>query len=578
MAKKIWELFGTFKRQAILAPVFVTIETILEVLIPFLMTNIINVGVYNGDLNYIARTGLLMVLMACFALFFGAMSSRIAATAGAGLAKNIRSTLFEKVQKFSFSNADKFSTASLVTRMTTDVTNTQMSVMMVLRMAVRSPVMLISAMIMAIQINAELSTVFLVALPILVLALVVLLRFAHPRFQKMLKEYDKMNATVQENLVGMRVVKAFVREDHETDKFRSSADRVFKAQLKAEYITVYIMPVMQFVMYGCMIAVCYFGGLRIIGADMLAGDLMGFITYTSQILISLMMFGMVFIMMMVSRASRQRIMEVLDEEVDIKEIESGAKDTVKDGSVRFDNVSFRYQKTSEHPTLNGIDFEISSGETIGIIGGTGSGKTSLVQLIARLYDVDGGRVLVGGVDVREYKLQSLRDEVAMVLQKNVLFSGTIKENLMWGNENATDSEIHEAAKAAAAHDFIMSFPDGYETNLGQGGVNVSGGQKQRLCIARALLKKPKVMILDDSTSAVDTATDAKIRRELKEKLSGMTTIIIAQRIASVMDADRIIVLDAGRVADIGDHAYLMQSSDIYKEVYESQVKGGGDDE
>ncbi len=573
MLEKLLPCLGSYKKYAILAPIMVIGEVILEIFLPLLMARIIDVGIANNDIGYVVKTGVLMVLMASVALLFGALSGRFAAVAGMGFAKNLRKKLFDKVQEFSFANMDKFSTATLVTRLTTDVTNTQNAFMMVIRVLVRSPIMLVSATIMAVSINARLAVIFLVAIPVLGAALYIIASNAYPRFRAMLKLYDGMNASLQENLVAIRVVKAFVREDYEKEKFDGAAAAVRKAQQRAEGLIILSMPIMQFVMYACMIAISWFGGRMIIGGTLLTGELMSFISYVTQILISLMMISFMFVMLVMSRASVFRILEVLDEEIDIKDssLDSGIK--VEDGSIVFDNVSFSYSKNKDNLTLEACSFEIGSGETIGIIGGTGSAKTSLVQLIPRLYDVLGGRVLVGGHDVRDYPLDTLRDAVAVVLQKNVLFSGTIKENLKWGNENATDQEIIEACEAAQAHEFVSAFPQGYDTYLGQGGINVSGGQKQRLCIARALLKKPSIIILDDSTSAVDTATDSRIRQAFSEKLSDTTTIIIAQRIASVCDADRIIVMDDGRINAIGTHEELLASNSIYREVYESQQKG-----
>lgn len=573
MIKKLARYIGEYKKQTILTPVAMIGEVGLEVTIPLLMARIVNIGVMNSDVAYIVKIGLIMIGMAIVSLTFGALSARLAATAAAGFAKNVREALFNKVLDFSFANVDKFSTASLVTRLTTDVNNVQNLFMMAIRMAIRAPTMLIMAIIMAVSVNAELAVVFIIAAPVLALAMGIIMSNAHPRFMKMLREYDRMNADVQENLIGIRVVKAFVREDHETEKFREAAGRVRDMQLAAEKIVIWNMPVMQLVMYGCMLGIAWFGGVKVIGGGMLTGDLMSFLAYTMQILMSLMMLGMVFIMFVINRASFNRIAEVLDETPSIVNPSGGGLTKVSDGSVEFDNVSFRYSSTSEESTLRNISFTIRPGETVGIMGATGSAKTTLVQLIPRLYDVQEGSIRVGGHDVRDYNLKALRDAVAMVLQKNVLFSGTIRENLRWGDEQATDEEIAEACRIAQAHEFIMSFPKGYDTGLGQGGVNVSGGQKQRLCIARALLKQPKIMILDDSTSAVDTATDQLIRSGFKKRLSGMTTIIIAQRVASVMDADKIIVLDEGRVSDLGTHEELMQRSEIYREVYVSQQKG-----
>jgi len=573
MLKKLLPCLGKYKKYAILAPLMIIGEVIIEVFIPLIMSKIIDVGIGNGDIGYVIKMGALMVLMAMFALLFGALSGRFAAVAGAGFAKGLRQKLFDKVQEFSFANADKFSTASLVTRLTTDVTNTQMAFMMIIRVLVRAPLMLISATVMTIAINARLSVIFLVAIPVLGIALYAIITKAHTLFRTLMKVYDGMNASVQENLVAIRVVKAFVREDYEKTKFKSAADAVREAQIKAEKIIILNMPLMQFVMYGCMIAISWFGGRMIIGGTLLTGELMSFISYVMQIMMSLMIISFIFVMIVLSRASASRIIEVIDEEIDIKDNNKNSGLKVEDGSIVFDNVSFSYSKNKDNLTLSDCSFEIKSGETIGIIGGTGSAKTSLVQLIPRLYDVMEGRVLVGGHDVRDYQLDTLRNSVAMVLQKNVLFSGTIKENLRWGNKNATDEEIAEACRAAQAHDFVVSFPQGYDTDLEQGGVNVSGGQKQRLCIARALLKKPKIIILDDSTSAVDTATDSKIRQAFKEKLTGTTTIIIAQRIASVCDADKIIVMDDGKINAIGTHEELLAINSIYREVYESQQKG-----
>ncbi|MEL7602078.1 MAG: ABC transporter ATP-binding protein [Bacillota bacterium] len=573
MIKKLARYIGEFKKQTILTPVAMIGEVGLEVTIPLLMARIVNVGVMNADVAYIVKIGLIMIGMAVVSLTFGALSARLAATAAAGFARNIREALFNKVLDFSFANVDKFSTASLVTRLTTDVNNMQNLFMMAIRMAIRAPTMLILAVVMAITINAELAVIFMLATPVLAAIMALIMFNAHPRFVKMLKEYDRMNADVQEDLIGMRVVKAFVRENHENEKFREAAGRVRDMQLAAEKIVIWSMPAMQFVMYGCMLALAWFGGVKVIGGGMLTGDLMSFLTYTMQILMSLMMLGMVFIMFVINRASFNRIVEVLDEMPGIVNPVGGGLTEVPDGGVEFEDVSFRYSSTSEESTLKNISFTIRPGEIVGVMGATGSAKTTLVQLIPRLYDVQEGSIFVGGHDVRDYNLKALRDAVAMVLQKNVLFSGTIRENLRWGNEHATDEEIAEACRIAQAHEFIISFPKGYDTDLGQGGVNVSGGQKQRLCIARALLKQPKIMILDDSTSAVDTATDQLIRSGFKKRLSGMTTIIIAQRVASVMDADKIIVLDEGRVSDIGTHRELMQRSEIYREVAISQQKG-----
>ncbi|MFA9423151.1 MAG: ABC transporter ATP-binding protein [Sedimentibacter sp.] len=572
MIKKILPSLGKYKKYAILTPVMVIGEVILEVFIPYLMSKIIDVGIANGNIGYITKLGSLMVAMALISLVFGALSGRFAALASTGLAMGIRKKLFSKIQDFSFANVDKFSTASLITRLTTDVTNTQTAFMMSIRMLVRAPIMLVSATVMAVSINARLSTVFLIAIPVLGTALAFIMSHAYPNFQKMLKKYDSMNASVQENLIAIRVVKSFVRKDYENEKFEDAASALREAQLKAERIIVFSMPIMMFTMYTCTILIAWFGGNFIISGSMKTGELFSFISYISQILMSLMMISMVFVGIVMSKASVIRIIEVFDEEIDIKSNEEN-QISASDGSIVFEDVSFSYSKNNDNLTLSNINFKINSGETVGIIGGTGSAKTTLVQLIPRLYDVMGGRILVGGHDVRDYQLDTLRNNVAMVLQKNVLFSGTIKENLKWGNENATDDEITEACKAAQAHDFISKMSDGYETDLGQGGVNVSGGQKQRLCIARALLKNPKIIILDDSTSAVDTATDSKIRKAFKENLKDTTTIIIAQRITSVSEADKIIILNDGQINAVGTHEDLLKNNTIYREVYQSQQKG-----
>ena len=574
MIKKILSHLGKYKKYAILTPLVMIGEVLMEVLIPFVMASIIDIGIKgNGGVSYTVKMGLIMICMALCSLFFGAIGGKFAAIAGMGFAKNIRKALFDKVQDFSFANVDKFSTASLVTRLTTDVTNTQNAFMMIIRMGVRAPFMLIGAVIMALTISPELSTIFMVAIPILGVALVLIINIAFPRFQEMLRRYDSMNGSVQENLVNIRVVKAFVREDHEKEKFDAAADFVRRAQIAAEKVIILNMPIMQLTMYGSIVAVLWFGGNMVIGGTFAIGELSSFISYITQILMSLMMLSMIFIMIVISRASVTRIAEVLDEDIDIKDEVPGSTLEVVSGNIEFKDVSFSYAKKDDNLTLEHINLKIHSGETIGIIGGTGSAKTTLVQLIPRLYDVQSGEVLVGNHNVKEYTIHNLREEVAMVLQKNVLFSGTIKDNLKWGNEEATDEEVIEACKAAQADDFIQSFPEGYDTDLGQGGVNVSGGQKQRICIARALLKKPKIIILDDSTSAVDTATDSKIRQAFREKLNDTTTIIIAQRISSVQDADRIIVIDDGKINAFDTHENLMKQNEIYREVYESQQKG-----
>jgi ATP-binding cassette subfamily B protein len=573
LIKKLIPYLSKFKVYAILCPLFVIGEVLLEIRIPLLMSKIVDEGIPSKNISYVLQTGGLMVVMALLGLLLGAFSSKLAATAAMGLGSEIRKGLFNKVQEFSFSNIDKFSTASLVTRLTTDINNTQNAFMMMIRILVRAPFMLVSATIMAFSINQSLVAVFLVAIPFLAVVLIIIAAMAFPRFGAMLKKYDAMNASVQENLIAIRVVKAFVRSRYEKDKFKASNDDLMNASLRAEKVVICNLPFMQLTIYSCIVAILWFGGNMIIGGTMLTGQLISFISYVTQIMVSLMMISFVFITMILSRASVSRIVEVLDEPVAITDAHLTDEKKVKDGSIDFEDVSFRYNANAEADTLEHVNIHIKPGQTIGIIGGTGSSKTTLVQLIPRLYDVTDGRVLVGGVDVRDYKLDELRNAVAMVLQKNVLFSGTIQDNLKWGNEDATDEQVVAACKAAQAHDFVMSFPDGYETDLGQGGVNVSGGQKQRLCIARALLKNPKILILDDSTSAVDTATDSKIRAALRQHSKDITTIIIAQRITSVSDADEIIVLDDGKVNAIGTHEELLQNNQIYREVYNSQQKG-----
>ena len=573
MLRKLLKYLAEFKIYAILCPLAVIGEVFLEIRIPFLMSKIVDEGIANRDIDYVLKTGGLMVLMALFSLLFGILSSRFAATASMGLGSELRRAIFYKVQDFSFSNIDKFSTASLITRLTTDVSNTQGAFMMTIRILVRAPIMLVSATFMAYSINQTLVTVFLVAIPALGLALALIAMVALPRFKAMLKKYDAINASVQENLIAIRVVKAFVRSQYEKMKFKKTNDELMRATIRAEKIVICNLPIMQMTMYACIIAILWFGGHMIVAGTMLTGQLIGFISYVTQIMISLMLISMVFVTLVLSRASVSRIFEVIDEQVDITDGQGDSEQKVADGSIVFEDVSFRYNAKAENDTLQHIDISIKSGQTVGIIGGTGSAKTTLVQLIPRLYDATAGKVIVGGSAVQSYKLQELRNAVAMVLQKNMLFSGTIKENLQWGNTEATEEQIVAACKVAQAHDFIVSFPDGYETILGQGGVNISGGQKQRLCIARALLKQPKILILDDSTSAVDTATEAKIREGIRAYGKDITVIIIAQRITSVCDAEKIIVLDEGKVNATGTHSELLQNNKIYQEVYCSQQKG-----
>lgn len=574
MLKHILSCLGTYKKYAILAPLIISIEVCMEILMPLVMAKIIDNGIGNGDIHYVAKMGLLMIGMAFISLTAGVLAGRFAAVAGAGLSKGIRQKLFYKIQEFSFRNIDKFTTASLITRLTTDVNNTQMAFMMMIRTAVRAPMMLICATLMAVYINAELALIFLIAIPVLGISLYLISSRAYPRFQAMLNKYDKLNARVQENLTAIHLVKAFVREDHERETFRQAADQLRDSQLRAEKLLIWISPIMQLVMYSCMIAIAWFGGNLIIAGDMQTGELLSFISYVSQILMSLMMISMIFIMLIMSRASALRICEVFDEPLDLTDNTADTNLQLKDGSIQFKNVSFRYNlQDNAEPVLQNINLSIQSGQTVGILGGTGASKTTLVQLIPRLYDATEGQVIVGGHNVQEYALNTLHNAVAMVLQKNVLFSGTIKDNLRWGNRQATDEELVAACQAAQAHDFIMAFPQGYDTDLSQGGVNLSGGQKQRLCIARALLKKPQIIILDDSTSAVDTATDSRIRQAFRQNLSDTTTIIIAQRITSVMDADLIIVMDNGTIDAVGTHEQLLAANAIYQEVYYSQQKG-----
>ena len=573
MLKTLLPYAKKYKLFAILTPLCIVGEVLLETRIPVLMSNIVDIGIPNQNIQYVVVVGLSMMLMALCSLAFGALASIFGAKAGMGFAAELRKSLFSRIQDYSFANIDKFSTSSLVTRLTTDVNRVQMAFMMTLRMMVRAPLMLIVATFMALRINSSLATIFLVAIPFLGICLGTIATKTYPRFRAMMEKFDFMNATVQENLVAIRVVKAFVRGDHEIEKFDGALDELQNYSIRAEKILALNSPIMQTTIYSCIIAILWFGGNQIVVGSMQTGDLMAFISYVTQILSSLMMITMIFIGLVMSRASMQRIVEVLQEEVDINDHQASADVQVEDGSIIFENVSFSYYKDPNNTVLENINLEIKSGETIGIIGGTGSSKTTLVQLIPRLYDVLSGRVLVGGHDVRDYKLETLREAVGMVLQKNVLFSGSINSNLRWGDGDATVEEIREACRAAQADDFVTSFPDGYETDLGQGGVNVSGGQKQRLCIARALLKKPKIIILDDSTSAVDTATDAKIREAFREKLADTTTIIIAQRISSVSDADKIIVMDDGKINGIGTHEELIKNNAIYREVYESQQEG-----
>lgn len=572
MIRQLLKSVREYKKVSIMTPLFVIGESIMEVLIPFFMADLLDKGVTDGNMNYILKMGLILCISALISLLFGALAGKYAADASAGFAKNLRKDMFYKVQQFSFSNIDKFSTSSLVTRMTTDVTNIQNSYQMILRLAVRAPSMMIFAMIMSFTVNAQLALIFVACIPVLAIALFIIMKTANPIFQRVFKTYDKLNNVVQENLYGIRVVKSFVREEHEDEKFKNISNIIYKLFSKAEKTLAYNAPVMQFCVYGCIIAISWFGSQLIAGGSMTTGELMSMITYTMQILMSLMMLSMVFVMITMSKASGERIAEVLSEESDITDNDKPVYE-VKNGDISFENVNFSYAKDMNKLCLKDINLDIKSGETVGIIGGTGSSKSSLVQLIPRLYDATDGRVLVGGIDVRDYDLNALRDNVAMVLQKNVLFSGTIKENLRWGCKDASDDELVRVCKLAQADDFIQRMPDKYDTYIEQGGTNVSGGQRQRLCIARALLKKPKILILDDSTSAVDTKTDALIRKAFAEEIPDTTKIIIAQRISSVQDADKIIVMDGGKINATGTHDELLASNRIYQEVYYSQQKG-----
>lgn len=573
MIKRLSQCIREYKKDAILSPLYVLVESLLDVAIPFVMAGLIDKGIETGNMSMILRYGAILVGFALVALTFGALSGRSCARATAGLARNLRHDMFHHLQVYSFSNIDKFSSAGLVTRLTTDVSNVQNAFMMIIRTLIRCPAMLIFAMVMSFRINHDISLIFLAVIPILGVGLYLIIKHVHPVFERVFKTYDRLNGVVQENLSGIRVVKNFVREDHEIEKFDTISGTIYKDFSLAERILALNSPLMQGCVYACMILVSWLGAKQIVIGNMSTGNLMSFFTYIMQILSSLMMLSMVFVMITMSRASAERIVEVLDEESDITNCDNPVYE-VKDGSVEFTDVSFSYAKRPDKTVLDDIDLIIPSGQTVGIIGGTGSSKSSLVQLIPRLYDVTGGCVKVGGVDVRNYDLQTLRHNVAMVLQKNTLFSGTIKENLRWGNPDATDEELVHACRLAQADDFISTFPDGYDTYIEQGGTNVSGGQKQRLCIARAILRKPKILILDDSTSAVDTKTDALIRQAFREEIPNTTKIIIAQRISSVMDADQIVVMDNGRINACGTHEELLANNEIYREVYESQQKGG----
>lgn len=577
MIKRLAKCVREYKKPSILTPIFVTLEVMMEVLIPLLMARLIDNGIDVSNMNYVWRMGGILLVATLASLIFGALAGKYAAIASSGFAKNLRKDMYYNVQNFSFSNIDKFSSASIVTRLTTDVTNMQNSYQMIIRIAVRCPSLLVSALVMAFRINVKISLIYLATIPVLGIGLYVIIRNAYPIFERVFKTYDKLNRVVQENLRGIRVVKSYVREEQEINKFEDVSKSIFSDFSRAESLLAFNAPLMQLCVYSCMLFIAWIGARLIVGGTMKTGELTSMITYTMQILMSLMMLSGVFVMITISRASAERIYEILEEKSDICNNDHPVYE-VANGEIKFEKVDFSYCNRKDKLSLAGADFTINSGETVGIIGGTGSSKTSLVQLIPRLYDVTSGSVKVGGKDVREYDLETIRNEVAMVLQKNVLFSGTIKENLRWGNENATDEELIHVCKLAQADEFIQRFPDGYDTYIEQGGTNVSGGQKQRLCIARALLKKPKILILDDSTSAVDTKTDALIRQAFRTEIPNTTKIIIAQRVSSIQDADKIIVMDDGKINAIGNHEQLLANNSIYQEVYYSQVKGGIGDE
>ena len=571
MVKTLLAQVKEYKKASLITPVLMVGEVLMEILIPTLMALLIDNGVSSGNVRYVCIVGAIMALMALLSLTFGVLAGRYAAKASSGFARNLRKGMFANIQSFSFQNIDKYSTAGLVTRMTTDVTNLQNAYQMILRMCFRAPITMILAFVMCVRISPRLSLIFVVAIAFLAVCLYFIIGRSHSLFRQMFKKYDALNASVQENVSAIRVVKAYVREDHEVKKFDRACGDVYDLSVGAEKLLVLNSPLMQFTVYTCILLISWLGAKMIVGGTLTTGELMSLFTYTMNILMSLMMVSMIFVMIAMSRASGDRVAEVLSEQSNLVNPEKPVY-TVKDGSIEFDRVRFSYKKEGK-PIFDGLSFSIRSGQTVGILGGTGSAKSSLVQLIPRLYDVSAGSVRVGGIDVRDYDIETLRRDVAMVLQKNVLFSGTIKENLRWGDKDASDEELERACRLAQADEFIQTFPDKYDTYIEQGGTNVSGGQKQRLCIARALLAKPKILILDDSTSAVDTRTDSLIREALRTELPGTTKIIIAQRIASVMDADQIIVLNDGRIEDMGSHEELMRGSEIYRDVYESQMKG-----
>ena len=575
MLKRLAKCIREYKMPSVLAPITIMMEVVMETVIPFIMARLIDNGINKGDMSYVGWCCAILIGCCALSMAFGSLSARFAAIASSGFAKNVRHDMFHKIQGYSFKSIDKFSTSSLVTRLTTDVSNLQNSFQMVIRIAFRSPATFLFSLIMAFTVNPKLSLIFLAAIPVLSLGLWLIMSHAHPIFQRTFKKYDKLNNVVQENLRGVRVVKSYVREDFEKQKFESASGDIKNDFVKAERLIAFNSPLMQACMYACMLLIAWFGSKLIVGSSMTEGELMSMITYSLQVLSSLMMLSMIFVMLTISRASAERVCEVLSEETDLKNPENPVFE-VGDGSIEFKNTYFSYGKRGSKggDCLKNVCVKIESGETVGIIGGTGSAKSTFISLIPRLYDATEGAVFVGGKDVREYDMEALRNQVAVVLQKNELFSGTIKENLRWGNENATDEELIHACELAQADSFIKEFPDGYNTMIEQGGTNVSGGQKQRLCIARALLKKPKILILDDSTSAVDTKTDALIRKAFRDEIPNTTKLIIAQRISSVESADKIIVLDDGKINGVGTHAELLENNEIYKEVYYSQQKGG----
>ena len=576
MIKRLLKSVREFKKDALLTPFFVVLEVVMEVIIPLVMALLIDKGIDGQDMAAIWKYGIILVLCAMLALVFGAAAGTFAARASTGFARNLRHDMYYNVQNFSFSNIDKFSTGSIVTRLTTDVTNVQNAFQMCTRIAVRCPVMLVFALFMAMKINSRMALVFLAVLPILAIGMGILMKVVGPVFERAFKIYDRMNTVVQENVRGIRVVKTYVREDHETEKFEGVSGMLYRTFSKAQKTMAGVMPLMQFCMYACMLLISWFGARLIVGGSMTTGELTSMFSYAMQILMSLMMVAMVFVMITMAKASAERVAEILDEQPDLHNPANPIHE-VKDGAIEFDDVSFSYKGDERKLALKNVNLHIKAGQTVGILGGTGSAKSTLVQLIPRLYDTTHGTVKVGGVDVRDYDIEALRDQVAMVLQKNVLFSGTIKENLRWGDENASDEELERVCCLAQADEFIQQMPDKYDTHIEQGGSNVSGGQKQRLCIARALLKKPKILILDDSTSAVDTKTDALIRKAFAEEIPDTTKIIIAQRVSSVQDADQIVILDGGTVQAVGTHDELLAANTIYQEIYNQQNRKGGEE-